>query len=75
MPFPICARHAIKLYLHMRDEVDATDPMMRAWQIMRQQQSEQARAEERAKHVKHTVYYVKVGELIKIGYTSRLRSA
>jgi hypothetical protein len=37
------------------------------------QEDQDARAAERAKYLKHTVYYVKIGELLKIGYTSNMR--
>lgn len=75
MPFPICGRHAAKLYRHivraMGGLVDDRVFMLNAAaaDIQAQQAKEVSRSTERDK-----VYYVQVGEYIKIGYTSQLKT-
>lgn len=78
VPFPICGRHALKLYRHMRDlvleafEDDGVKATI-ALEILRDGQREAKRKIERHADRKHFVYYLRVGELIKIGTTGNLR--
>lgn len=60
MPFPICAKHAIKLYRRMRDLIDAA-PIADKRAI--QNRPHQAT-------YRDVVYYVQIGDVIKIGYTA-----
>jgi hypothetical protein len=69
MPFPICARHAVKLYRHMQQAIDTADPRQTAENMMRVLHAEDERIE---KQNRHTVYYLQVGDLIKIGCTVNL---
>jgi hypothetical protein len=75
MPFPICTRHAVKLYRRMRQVIETADPRQTAESLMRVLDADNERVE---KQNKHTVYYIRVGDLIKIGCTvnlsARLRS-
>lgn len=66
-PFPICPKHAAKIFMHLRDKVngatwtDKVDAVLAA-------QPTRKRAPARV----GTIYYVRMGDLIKIGYTGNL---
>lgn len=76
MPFPICARHAIKLYHHLKVVLaDAqADPLYAMHKLNAQIMSERREREKRENTSRHVVYYVRIGELIKIGTTTNLTS-
>jgi hypothetical protein len=76
MPFPICGRHAIQLYRQMhqmatevltnhRDHIDIHNRMM-------QGVADAHYAKENTPA--HRVYYIRVGEYIKIGTTGNLKA-
>lgn len=75
MPFPICARHAAKLYRHVREQIVplASDPAFALWhnlgEIQRQRDAKQT-ADQAKQHV---VYYLQIGPHLKIGYTGNLK--
>lgn len=71
-PFPICRRHAVKLFMHMRDLIgDPYEPEMSPHltrgAVTFKAQNDAIRARP------SYVYYVQVGGLIKIGMTTNLR--
>jgi len=74
MPFPICSRHAIRLYQHMTQTIAARtqDPAFllhgAANDIKEQREVKASSATG-----KPTIYYIQVGDSIKIGYTTQLR--
>lgn len=83
MPFPICAHHAIMVFRHLQTTIADVQAggmemypgvALNFFQQMRRTERERAAA----KPFAHTVYYLRVGHLIKIGYSSdvaqRLRS-
>lgn len=78
MPFPICTRHALELYRRVREMIEgatATDGRaLAAGNRMVAGMVAERRAREAVAADHDVVYYVKVGDLIKIGYTSDLRS-
>lgn len=75
VPFPICERHAARLYRHIAASVRglASDPLLMAHGELERIKDEQAKDERRWAAEKPVVYYVQVGEFIKIGVTTRLR--
>jgi hypothetical protein len=73
MPFPICAHHATKLYRWIRDSLTEADPLLIATAITRSEDARVAQTEQRRRQTKPVVYYIQVGDLIKIGYTIDLR--
>lgn len=74
MPFPICLDHALKLYLHMSDEV-----RRRALGGPEERAAAQARMNDRdarrrdAQRAQSVVYYLRLGQYIKIGYTENMQ--
>ena len=72
MPFPICAEHALQLYRRMQDMVEDTTVR----KLMTVQTADNILAHHRAKtnSEQHRVYYVRVGDLIKIGTTRKALS-
>lgn len=74
-PFPICGNHAVELYRWMQGMVsDVMDNYrehldVHAAMVQGVADQEYAKANTR----QHRVYYVRVGDLIKIGMTARLR--
>lgn len=73
MPFPICARHAAKLYRWIRDSLAEADPLLIATAITRSADVRVAQTELRRRQSSPVVYYIQIGDLIKIGYTIDLR--
>jgi hypothetical protein len=75
-PFPICAHHAIKLYRWMNDMVTEVKSDHRKYADVFADAVEHVRDANhaRANTVTHKVYYVRVGDLIKIGMTRNLRT-
>lgn len=74
MPFPICGNHAVQLYRHLKDIVEAALATPEA-RLMWEAQSVKAEKAERS--VRETrqawvVYYARIGDLIKIGTTANL---
>jgi hypothetical protein len=72
MPFPICTRHAVKLYRHMCQVIeDATSTtegkLAAAGAVIGGMREAQAKRDQGS-----VVYYVLVGDMIKIGYTANL---
>lgn len=74
MPFPICGSHASQLYRHVAKILGDTldDPTFRAAYYLDHVKRDDQRLTARAAQPHH-VYYVQVGDLIKIGYTSALK--
>jgi hypothetical protein len=80
VPFPICRRHAEQLILHLTGETIEG----RALRLLVQEQtrSDEAKAEfasaEAVRDRRHTeqslVYYVRIGDRVKIGYTTNMRA-
>lgn len=77
MPFPICAEHAIQVYVRLKQTVDAISPDLIDNAVLNSrfaQIDERRRREVKADAKRfHVVYYVRVGDLIKIGTTRSLR--
>ena len=72
-PFPICLKHAAKIMAFLNDmKPDALeDRMVVAAEAIRQNRASRAERERRAPDV-YVVYYLQVGDAIKIGYTGNL---
>jgi hypothetical protein len=72
-PFPICIKHAAKIMAFLNDVVPAAieDRMIVAAEAMRQDRHARTERQRRAPDV-FVVYYLQVGEAIKIGYTANL---
>lgn len=80
MPFPICGHHAAKLYRAVRDKMHLlteSPPANRAHaldQMVREKRSQDLRRQRLpADYHAAVVYYVRVGELVKIGTTEQLK--
>jgi hypothetical protein len=75
VPFPICGRHAAELYRHIAASMQdlVRDPYFRMFNALEEQKQAQARDEQRWAEAKPVVYYVQVGEFVKIGTTIRIR--
>lgn len=75
MPFAICASHALRLYRRMREMLEEVQGKHHEhpdlYDAMVQQVVDQNHARDNAPL--HRVYYVRVGNLIKIGTTGNLR--
>lgn len=77
MPFPICAHHATKLFMHMRWMVKDfdNDPLRKMMVAIDGLDTERSRAARNApKRRPGVVYYVLVGDVLKIGYSENLRA-
>jgi hypothetical protein len=74
MPFPICGRHAMDLYRRVRDLIDAAkeDPVAQSALLLAHIRDAQQHDHDRYNSPDHQVYYVKVGNLIKIGTTDNV---
>jgi hypothetical protein len=74
MPFPICGDHAIELYRRMHATVTEVMGNHRAYldihNAMVKDVADTAHA--KANTRQHKVYYVRVGDLIKVGTTAQL---
>lgn len=79
-PFPICAHHALSLFTHLQDTLmsagDATYSDVATDILMRNLRGRALGHAPRSERVtvERVVYYVQVGDLIKIGTTSTLRN-
>lgn len=76
MPFPICGRHASSLYRHVARIMGqlSDDPVFRAsWFLDHVERSDQEKADAYAAR-DWRVYYLQVGDLIKIGYSGDLKA-
>lgn len=78
LPFPICTRHALMLFRHLQEMLTTaqatTDPLDRATlltTLLAHGLDDDERRWQRHDR-DQVVYYVRVGDHIKIGYTSRL---
>jgi hypothetical protein len=69
MPFPICADHAIRLYRRMREMIEEAHSQGLMQPLVLDQILTEMRAE--TNNAQCRVYYIQVGDLIKIGYTAR----
>lgn len=74
MPFPICARHAILVYRHLQDLVEMANatPEARAAAALRMLEGDRAEQARREASPSWCVYYLRIGDVIKIGTTSNL---
>lgn len=74
-PFPICLKHAARLMAFLDDAMprDHDDRLIVAWRSLEQQRHSKAERKRLSPAV-DVVYYVQVGEHIKIGYSSNLPS-
>lgn len=74
-PFPICAKHAARLFLFMRSTMNNLPPEERMEvTIGALSDGRQARVERAPYAAASVVYYVRMGDLVKIGYTADLRA-
>jgi hypothetical protein len=75
-PFPICAGHARKLYEHLDALVAsvAKDEAVKAIVGRDWKDDYPARLRKNAREQSFQVYYVRVADLIKIGYTENIRN-
>jgi hypothetical protein len=71
MPFPICAQHAIELYRRMHEMVTAVQGKHREYPQLHDAVVQAVKDE--ADATPYVVYYVRVGDRIKIGRTMQLR--
>lgn len=72
-PFPICFKHAYRLFRHMADTVKRVERDDIRILSLAMKQMDEAREREAEKQADAVVYYVQVGELCKIGTTTNLR--
>lgn len=74
VPFPICGRHAAELYRYVAETIGdlVRDPYFRIFNALEEVDRRQAKEEQRHSGGKPVVYYVQVGEFIKIGFTRGL---
>jgi len=74
MPYPVCARHAIRLWKRVTDHLEArgNDPLARARLVNGMLDGFEAKRPAPETRVAR-VYYVQVGELIKIGTTVTIK--
>lgn len=76
-PFPICIRHGAQLLRFMRDELDKVEQAPKDIQLLVLDKAYAPRTERavaRANEpVTEKIYYVQIGEHIKIGYTINLK--
>lgn len=81
-PFPICRHHAIKLYIAMRGIHEGAfmkdmtmTPTVDPYFAVTPENVKRDTERWEAKKAEHSVvYYVRIGEFIKIGYTTNLRN-
>lgn len=73
-PFPICTKHASQLYAFIRESVDAasSDPERSADVMMALCARRQVRSVPTTDASRSVVYYLQVGDHIKIGYSANL---
>jgi hypothetical protein len=71
MPFAICARHAIQVYRRLHEMVGEVKGKHHEYPELHDAVVGAVRDERLA--LRHSVYYVRVGDLIKIGKTTQLR--
>lgn len=69
MPFPICFEHAMRVYRTMQDMVE--DVTLRGVMVPETAENLVADWRQEKNSPAHRVYYLKVGELIKIGTTKQ----
>ena len=76
VPFPICGQHAYRLWRRLSEIVtEAERDKLRILTLAFEQIDEKrAREDRRRASADHVVYYVLVGDLLKIGTTSRLKA-
>lgn len=72
MPFPICGRHATSLYRRVRDLIDTADVETNPHLLLSVLEQTRREQQQSRGDIDPHVYYVQVGELIKIGYSGRL---
>jgi hypothetical protein len=75
VPFPICAPHALEIYRHMNELVTEVRENYRDHMGTHVAMMDQLVADRHAavNSPKHRVYYVRVGDMIKIGMTANVR--
>lgn len=73
--FPICEQHVLRSYRWVVSRMGglAQDPLFRLTYGLERVDAERAAYDEKMIDREHVVYYVQIGEHIKIGYTSRLK--
>jgi hypothetical protein len=72
-PFPICLDHATQVYSHLSPTVDLE---IDRWLLLRKYLNHEAKQEAKASDeaaARSVVYYVRLGAIIKIGYSSQVR--
>ena len=74
-PYPICPKHAAKLFLFLRSRMSVDDASRVEATLDAMARDRGARLNRRRYRETHdeVVYYVRVGEYIKIGFTGNLR--
>ena len=72
MPFPICTRHAVELYRHMRQIVEDATSTHEGRLAVGGAVLHGIHDEKRKRESLGVVYSIRVGTMIKIGYTENL---
>lgn len=75
LPASVCPKHAARIFLHLREFVDKADRKdlgMRLLTTMAQRERDTYRSAPASLVLDNVVYYVRVGDHVKIGYTSNL---
>lgn len=75
-PYPICTAHIRQAYRWVARHMESytEDPLFVLTYGIERAQAERAAQDEKMIDREHVVYYVQIGEHIKIGYTSRLKA-
>lgn len=75
LPASVCPKHAARIFLHLRDIVGSSDRGDLALRLVNSFEQEQRARRRRATYrsAPEVVYYVRVGDHIKIGHTTNLR--
>lgn len=75
MPFPICAKHAAQVYRRISQIAQnlGADPLFRVYEMMGFKPGWQKEDERKKRCHDHVVYYVQIGDHIKIGVTTNLK--
>lgn len=77
LPASICPKHAARIFMHLRDFVgkaDRSDLAMRLISASEQRSRDTYAAAPIREVMAEVVYYVRVGDHVKIGYTTNLRN-
>lgn len=75
LPASVCPKHAARIFMHLRDMVASADRGDLALRLINSFEQAQTQRRRRAPYRRdaEVVYYVRVGDHIKIGHTTNLR--